>query len=127
MDQSRRLAGILGPTLAAVGVSLLINHGLLAQLMLSLAANPEAILMLGIATLATGLAIVINHNVWRGWPIVLTLFGWNAVFSGLYRVIFPGHIAAYAPILVNTGWALPAAAAILLVLGLFLSWKAFRA
>ena len=127
MNRSRLIAGLVGPTQTAVVVSLLINRGLLATLMLGLGKNPAAILILGIATLVGGLAIVLTHNVWRGWPTVVTLFGWNAVFAGLFRILFPGHIAAFAPNIVASGWALPLAAAILLVLGLFLSLKAFRA
>jgi hypothetical protein len=37
------------------------------------------------------------HNRWtNGWPVLVTVLGWLAVFSGLARMLFPTGLAAIA-------------------------------
>jgi len=127
MDRSRFIAGLIGPVLAVTAVSLFINRGLAAQLGAELAGAHLLIMIAGAATLVAGLAIVMSHNVWRGWPIIVTVFGWLATFSGAVRVLFPRQIAELAPGMVANLNGVDFVAGLLLVLGLFLSWKAFRA
>jgi hypothetical protein len=71
-----------------------------------------------------GIAIVRDHNRWtRGWPVIVTILGWLAVFGGLARML--------APVLIQREAQRPAAVyallAALLVVGIFLSFKAYGA
>jgi hypothetical protein len=127
MDRSRFIAGLIGPTLALVAVSLFINRGLAAEMGAELAGSYLLILIAGAGTLAAGLAIVMSHKVWRGWPIIVTVFGWLAIVSGVVRVLFPRQLAELAPGVVASQNGVDFVAGLILVLGLFLSWKAFRA
>jgi len=127
MDRSRFIAGLIGPTLACVAVSLFINPGLAAQMGAELAGAHLLILIAGAGTLAAGLAIVMSHNVWRGWPVIVTVFGWLAIVSGVVRILFPRQIAELAPGVAGNLTGVDIAAGVILILGLFLSWKAFRA
>jgi hypothetical protein len=127
MDRSRFIAGLIGPTLALVALSLFINRGFAAQMGAELAGAHLLIVIAGAATLAAGLAIVMSHNVWRGWPVIVTVFGWLAIVSGIVRILFPRQIAELAPGVVASQNGVDFAAGLILVLGLFLSWKAFRA
>lgn len=126
MDRSRFLAALIGPTLAIVALSLLVNREVTAQLAGAVAASPVFVLLAGVATLPIGLAIVLSHNVWKGWPAVITVFGWLAVVGGAARILLPQQIAAIAPNILAQGALMIGAMALLLILGLFLSWKAFR-
>lgn len=47
--------------------------------------NPSLILVLGIFTMAIGLAMVLAHNIWSGGAlaVVVTLAGWIALIKGL--------------------------------------------
>jgi hypothetical protein len=38
-----------------------------------------------------GVLIVSFHNVWRGFPIVLTLIGWGLVLKSVVYFVFPGY------------------------------------
>lgn len=127
MDRSRYLAALIGPTLAAVGLSLLLNPGLAAAMVAGLANDLALIVIAGAITLPVGLAIVLSHNVWKGWPVVITVFGWLAVLGGAARILFPVQIAAVAPdLLTRCPACIPVAAGVVLVLGGFLSLMAFR-
>lgn len=51
--------------------------------------DPAILLVLGVVTLAAGLAMVLAHNVWSGgaMPVVVTLIGWISLAKGLFFVI----------------------------------------
>ena len=127
MDRSRFLAGLIGPTLTVLALSLLINPGLAAAMVTDVADNLALIVVAGAVTLPVGLAIVLGHNAWKGWPIVVTLFGWLAILGGAARVLFPVQIATLAPdLLARCPGCVPVVASVALLLGLFLSVMAFR-
>ncbi|WP_296815375.1 hypothetical protein [Brevundimonas sp.] len=127
MDRSRFLAGLIGPTLAAVALSLLINPTLVPEMTDVIQRDFALILIAGVLALLAGLAIVMTHNVWKGWPGIITAFGWLAILGGLGRILFPAQIARLAAGMVrDASPAVMILAVVLLLLGLFLSFQAFR-
>ena len=127
MDRSRFLAGLIGPTLVVTALGLLLNLARLPELVDQLSASWALIMIAGVATLLCGLAVVMSHNVWKGWPAIVTAFGWLAVFGGAIRILFPAQIADIAPTLItDSGPMMPVLIGVCLLLGLFLSWQAFR-
>ena len=126
MDRSRFIAGLVGPTLAAIAISIFVNGGMLAEMAQQLSSNYALIFISGVITLPVGLAIVLAHNVWRGWPAVITAFGWLAIVGGLARILAPRQLAGFAHGLIVQDWPVMAVAGLILVIGLFLSLKAFR-
>ena len=86
MTDSRRIAGLLGPTLIALAVTEAMNLRVMAE-------NPAAVGLVylnGTLLFVAGLAIVQVHNRWtRGWPVLVTVMGWIAVLAGLGRMIAP--------------------------------------
>jgi hypothetical protein len=67
------------------------------------------------------------HNRWTGgWPMLITLVGWLSLVIGLIRMVFPMQLAAImaksAPALLNM---MPAVAAIFLLIGGVLSYRAY--
>jgi hypothetical protein len=83
MSDSKHIAGLVGPALAAVALSEIVNaeiwHGVTAP----------AVYQAGLAAFVAGLAIVRAHNVWtRAWPVLITLVGWFLVAGGLARMFF---------------------------------------
>jgi hypothetical protein len=68
-----------------------------------------------------GLAMVQAHNRWsRDWRILVTLSGWILLFGGFYRMIAPE-----AP-QVSKGFAADAIFAVLIAVGGFLTFNAYR-
>jgi len=64
--------------------------------------NPSTMLVLGIITVAAGLAMVLAHNIWRGgaMPVVVTLVGWLALIKGLLILYLPTDTGA----VIIMGW-----------------------
>lgn len=48
-------------------------------------------LQLGMLHLPLALLIVSLHNVWRGFPIVVTLIGWAQLVKAFLYLVFPKH------------------------------------
>jgi uncharacterized membrane protein HdeD (DUF308 family) len=58
------------------------------------ARDPVLIYVVGIAVFVAGLAIVQKHNVRTGsWPVLVTIFGWFLLVTGLMRMLFPAQLA----------------------------------
>ena len=86
MTDSRRIAGLLGPTLIALAVSEAMNLRVMAD-------NPASVGLVylnGTLLFVAGVAIVQVHNRWtRGWPVLVTVTGWFAILGGVIRMVAP--------------------------------------
>ena len=114
---SKTIAGLMGPTLLAMGIGMLLNLGSFAVMVEQVSHDIALIFFSGVLLLVAGLAIVRSHHVWTGWPVLVTVLGWLAIIGGLARLFFPTQLAAMAA---NMGQH----QGFLLLLGGFLSFKA---
>jgi hypothetical protein len=114
MTESKRIAGLVGPTLVAISLSEAIN----VQIWTKVA--PPVVYISGTLLFVAGLSIVRIHNRWSfGWPILVTVMGWLALVGGLVRMFAPSlahtqNRAVLIPVLT-----------ILVTIGLILSFKAY--
>ncbi len=58
--------------------------------------NPSMILVLGVMTLAAGLAMILAHNIWSGGALVVivSLIGWLTVIKSLLFLFLPPAVEA---------------------------------
>lgn len=61
-------------------------------LLTTMAQSPALLMIMGIFTLLLGLAIVVTHQVWRGWPILVTILGYWISLKGIFLLFFPAVI-----------------------------------
>jgi hypothetical protein len=126
MTSSKTISGLLGPTLVAMAVAMLLNLGSMPAIAAQVARDLALIYMSGIILFVAGLAIVRAHNVWSGgWPVLVTVLGWLALLGGLVRMFFPTRLAGIAAQMGANRALLVGFAIIMLVLGGFLSYKAY--
>jgi hypothetical protein len=126
MTTSRTIAGLIGPTLAAGAAAVLLNLGAWPALAGRAFRDPALIFESGFPVFVAGLAIVRAHNRWAGgWPLFVTVLGWLAVLGGLSRILFPIRLADIAVPLVQRTGVLATVAVVLLVVGVFLSFKGY--
>jgi hypothetical protein len=111
---SRQLAGLIGPTLVALGATEALNiHTFENQI-------APAVYLNGTILFVAGLALVRAHNRWAWrWPTFITVTGWVLLAGGLYRMIAPEAPQAHAS---AESYAVFAA---IVLLGLFLSFKGY--
>jgi hypothetical protein len=125
MTTSKLIAGLMGPTLAAMAIALLLNFGSFPAMAEQVSRDPALIFFSGILLLIAGLAIVRAHNIWTGWPILVTVLGWLVILSGLGRMFFPSRLAAIAASIGQSTGLIIGAAILLLLIGGFLSFKGY--
>jgi len=126
MTTSKSIAGLIGPTLMAGAVAVLLNLGIWPDLVEQGFRNPALIFVSGFPLFVAGLAIVRAHNRWEGgWPVLVTILGWLTLLGGLLRMLFATRLAPIAVGAVQTTGVLPAVAIVLLVVGGFLSFKGY--
>lgn len=126
MASSKTIAALLGPTLVASAVSVVLNLDAWPAMVDQAFHNPALIFVTGYPIFVAGLAIVHFHNRWTaGWPVLVTALGWLAVLGGLSRILFPTRLADIATAAVRTAGVMPLVAVVIFVIGAFLSVKAY--
>ena len=120
MQNSRRIAGLVGPTL----VAMLVSEFPFVQPHLYDAQIPPVVYLSGTLMFIGGLAIVRAHNTWvRNWTVLVTLSSWFFLFLGLFRMFAAG---LYQRGSTNTSPVVfMILEGILLVLGLIMTFKAY--
>ena len=126
MDNSKSLAALIGPTLAALGVMVLLNQPAIVTLVNDPNEGPMIVMISGLLLFVAGLAIVRVHNRWaKGWPVIVTLAGWFGIVGGLVRMWFPVQILGIVSRFIELSYFLPVMGIFILLVGGFLTFKAF--
>jgi 1,4-dihydroxy-2-naphthoate octaprenyltransferase len=87
MPNSKRIAGLVGPTL----VAMLVSEFPLVQPHLYDAQIPPVVYLSGVLMFVGGLAVVRAHNHWAtDWTVLVTLSGWLFLVLGLFRMFAAG-------------------------------------
>lgn len=118
MENSKHIAGLIGPSIIAVTLSEALNaHIWVANI-------APAIHFNGALLFIAGLSIVRAHNCWiRGWPIIVTLVGCFVAILSLFRMFAP---ELYLHGVQNTSDLMVIASAMMLCpIGIFLTFKAY--
>jgi hypothetical protein len=84
IPKSKKLATLIGPTLMALAVTEALNVHIWKVSL------PALVYLDGTLLFIAGLSIIRIHNLWaRTWQILITLVGWLAFGTGLYRMFAP--------------------------------------
>ena len=127
MQTSIFLARLIGPVMALVGISVIVNELAFRKLFQEFVRSPALIFLSGMILMPAGLAVVLNHNVWVwDWPIIVTLLGWLAVISGAIRVFAPARTTKVGKKFLNHKEYTTGAAAFWLVVGAVLCYFGYR-
>jgi hypothetical protein len=120
MPNSKRIGGLVGPTI----VAMLLAEFPFVQPHLYDAQIPPVVYLSGVLMFVGGLAIVRAHNHWaRDWTVLVTLSGWFFLLLGLFRMFAAGLYQRGAA---NTSMRVfMVLEVILLVLGLIMTVKAY--
>ncbi len=84
--------------------------------------------VVGVIALATGLALVLSHNLWSGGPapVIVTLVGWTALIKGLLFLGFSpqGEVRFLEGLRYEQLFYMYMS--ITLAIGVWLTWEGFR-
>ena len=120
MASSKRIAGLLGPTI----VVMVASEFPLVQPHLYDAQIPPVVYLSGVLLFVAGLGIVRAHNVWRrDWTVLVTLSGWCFLLLGLFRMFAAGLYQRSSANASSMFFMM--LEGILFVLGLIMTFKAY--
>ena len=84
------LAQVIGCYLFLMSLAMLIHQQRFKKTMSDYLGNATLITLTGAVSLAVGLLIVVDHNIWvPDWQVIITLIGWVLLLRGLMRLFIP--------------------------------------
>ena len=123
------LSKLIGLYCILIGLSMMTRGQATVETVTALLQNSAMTLILGVITLAAGLAMVLTHNIWSGGAlvVVVTLVGWMALIKSLFFLFLPHEMEVglflgqlhYQELFYVYG-------AFSLVLGIYLSYGGFK-
>jgi hypothetical protein len=122
------LSKLIGLYCILMALSMLTRRQAIVETVTVLVQNPAMMLILGVITLAAGLAMVLAHNIWSGGTlvVVVTLVGWMALIKSLFFLFLPPKMEAGVFLgQIHYQQFFYLYAAISLVLGVYLTYGGF--
>lgn len=95
METSIFIAKLFAVAYLFIGLGMLINSKHYKKMMDGFVNNPTMLYMGGIMATLAGFLIVTFHNVWEGWPILVTVFGWLGLVKGFALLAFPSSFDSW--------------------------------
>lgn len=123
------LSRLIGLYCVVVALSMITRKQAIVETVTTLLQNPSTMLVLGVITLAAGLAMVLAHNLWSGGAlaVIVTIIGWLTLIKGALFLFLPREMEASLYLeQLHYQQVFYFYAAFLLVLGVFLTYGGFR-
>ena len=123
------ISRLVGLYCILIALSMITRRQATVETVTVLLQNPSMTLILGVITLAAGLALVLAHNIWSGGAlvVVVTLVGWMALIKSLFFLFLPHEMEAGLFLgQLHYRQLFYFYAAISLVLGVYLTYGGFR-
>jgi len=120
------LARFIGLFALLVGVGCLVRGNAVIE---STVANGPVMLVYALVSLATGLAIILGHNIWSGGllPVVVTVVGWLTLLKGVVLFFATPEDLTQTLAWMRYGEHYSLYVAPSLIIGLYLTWAGFTA
>ena len=90
------LSRLIGLYCILVALSMITRRQATLESVTALLQSSSMMLMLGVITLAAGLAMVLAHNIWSGGAlaVIVTLIGWMTLVKSLFFLFLPPEMEA---------------------------------
>ena len=126
MQTSILIAKLIGPVLLVGGLANVINPKAFQEIGREFLSSGALIFIAGFLALLGGLAIVNTHNLWSGWPVVITILGWLSILAGILRMAFPTLTRSIGEAMLARDALLRVASGVWVLLGAFITYMGYR-
>jgi len=117
------LAQIFGIYMLVAGLALFMRPLWAGEILQSIKDQAALTYFMGAVILMGGSAIVLTHNIWRGWPeIAVTLIGWAAAIEGALFMLFPKALINWSEKLLVSSTLIRGFSILTLAFGAALLW-----
>jgi hypothetical protein len=123
------LSRLIGLVALIVAVPMILDKSSMLSTFILVVDDRALLLILGLASVVAGAAIVLLHNVWRKglWPLVVTLCGWLLLLRGVLILFLPPDVINGLITALHVNDYFYVYAAIPLVVGAYLCLRGFTA
>jgi hypothetical protein len=123
------LSRLIGLVALIIAVPMVLDKQSMMATFGLMVANRGLLMVLGIASVVAGAAIVLLHNVWRKglWPLIATLCGWLLLLCGVLILFLPADVISGLVGALHVAEYFYAYAAIPLIVGAYLCLRGFTA
>jgi hypothetical protein len=120
------MARLIGPLFVVLGIGMLLNSQLYADMIGQAIMVPVVIALSGILSFSAGVAMLNGYRSWAfNWRIIITILGWLLVIAGIIRIALP-IVAAALALTVYSAMHVVIAGVIVLIIGIYLSFEGYR-
>ena len=124
MTTSILFARFIGPVMLAAAISMAVDRQAIRNVADDFMNSPALIYLAGVLTLIAGITIITFHNFWVfDWRLIITIFGYICVISGIFRMAFPTQVKQMGEWMLETRPLIRIAAILNGLLGAFLTYK----
>ena len=128
MTTSILFARYIGPVMLVAATAMLVDRQAIRDVADDFMNSPALIYLAGVLTLIAGITIITFHNFWHlDWSLIITIFGYICVISGVFRMAFPTQVKQMGEWMLETRPLIRIAAVLNGLLGAFLTYKGFFA
>ncbi|MFZ0135525.1 MAG: hypothetical protein WAK89_00575 [Candidatus Sulfotelmatobacter sp.] len=124
------LSRLFGLYCILLALSMMTRKQATVETVTAIVQSPSMMLILGVITLAAGLAMVLAHNIWSGGVlvVVVTLVGWITLIKSLFFLFLPPEMDARLFLeQLHYQQLFYVYTALSLVLGVYLTYGGFKA
>ena len=89
MELSILIARIASLVFLCVGLAGIFNKNIYQRIVNDLFKNAGATMIYGFIELVASFLIVTFHNIWTGWPVIITVVGWMGLIEGAFIIALP--------------------------------------
>lgn len=120
---SDTVATIFGIYMLCGGAVLLLDKNRVPRIIDDFENSPALSFLGGAVILIAGLALLLHHNIWSGWPeIMVTLIAWGAVIEGAILMVYPEALLKFSRLLIPNKKVIILFGLFAVVLGAALIW-----
>ncbi len=124
MDTSIYIARIMAIAYLSISIAMFVDPKFYTEMIKDFFKAKHSLYLGGLMALIIGYVIIASHNIWTGWPIIITLLGWMALFKGVFLLAFPNTFINLTKKMFDLK-AMPKYRLLVLLLGVIFSYFGF--
>ncbi len=125
MATSIFIAKIFAIVYLFIGLGMLMSSKYYKDMLMGMVKDTSMLYFGGIMATLAGFLIINAHNVWTGWPILISVIGWAALLKGFMLLVFPEHFAFWGKMFKK--WNMSTLGVFVIAFGLLFGYFGFLA
>jgi len=121
MELSIFIAKIIAIIYISIGIGVIGKKGVFKEMIKDFEKSSGLAVFSGFITIILGMLLIRYHNIWvKDWTVIVTIFGWMALFKGIVLLAYPKFILKFKNAYNGKEWGY-----VVLIIGLIFGYLGF--